>query len=139
LADFVVALLYAVVGRAQRYRKHPRLSRRLFQGKWEQIFWSSFLVVIAAFYLSFAAYFGPWPTLGKRNWFSLPSSLFALWLGCFNRPAIAFGYVLHGLWDIAHGLFGSSLLGLPLTEIPVGYGMFCLTFRFHGSWLSHGK
>jgi hypothetical protein len=27
-------------------------------GRWEQIFWASFLFVIAAFYLSFAAYFG---------------------------------------------------------------------------------
>jgi len=37
---------------------------------------------------------------------------------------------MHGLWDIAHSLFGSSLLGLPITEIPLGYGMFCLTFDF---------
>ena len=35
---------------------------------------------------------------------------------------------MHGLWDIAHRLFGSSLFGLPMTEIPLGYGMFCLTF-----------
>jgi hypothetical protein len=32
--------------------------RRIFQGRLEQIFWASFLAVIAAFYLSFAAYFG---------------------------------------------------------------------------------
>jgi hypothetical protein len=32
--------------------------RQIFQGRLEQIFWASFLVVIAAFYLSFAAYFG---------------------------------------------------------------------------------
>jgi hypothetical protein len=31
------------------------------------IFWTSFLVVIAAFYLSFAAYFGPQFMLGKLN------------------------------------------------------------------------
>ena len=46
----------------------------------------------------------------------------------FYRPAIAFGFAMHGLWDIAHSLFGSSLFGLPTTEIPVGYGMLCLTF-----------
>jgi hypothetical protein len=35
---------------------------------------------------------------------------------------------MHGLWDIAHSLFGSSLFGRPMTEIPLGYGMLCLTF-----------
>ena len=48
--------------------------------------------------------------------------------GLYYLPAIAFGFAVHGFWDIAHGLFGSSLFGLPMTEIPLGYGMFCLTF-----------
>jgi hypothetical protein len=43
--------------------------------------------------------------------------------GPFYRPAIAFGFGC-----IAHSLFGSSLFGLPMKKIPLGYGMFCLTF-----------
>ena len=50
--------------------------------------------------------------------------------GLFSRPAIAVGYVLHGLWDLSHSLSGSSLAGLSLTDIPLGYGIFCLTYDF---------
>ena len=28
----------------------------------------------------------------------------------------------------ADGFFDSALFGLPMTEIPLGYGMFCFTF-----------
>jgi hypothetical protein len=88
VGGFVVGMLYAVIGVLSAIGSIV-VFRRIFQGRWEQIFWSSFLVAIAA---------------------------------------IAFGFAMHGLWDIAHSLFGSSLFGLPTTEIPVGYGMLCLTF-----------
>jgi hypothetical protein len=104
--------------------------RRVFQGRWEQIFWSSFLVVIAAFYLSFAAYFGALGDAWRTELFFVVLILGCAVGGLFYRPAIAFGYAMHGLWDLAHSLFGSSVLGLPITEIPLGYGMFCLTFDF---------
>ena len=47
-----------------------------------------------------------------------------------HRFAIAVGYVMHGLWDLSHCLSGSSLAGLSLTEIPLGYGIFCSTYDF---------
>jgi hypothetical protein len=50
--------------------------------------------------------------------------------GLFFRPAIAVGYVMHGLWDLSHSLSGSSLAGLSMTEIPLGYGIFCATYDF---------
>src|SRR5262245_9486304 len=50
--------------------------------------------------------------------------------GLFFRPAIAVGYVIHGLWDLSHCLFGSSLAGLSMTEIPFGYALFCSTYDF---------
>jgi hypothetical protein len=57
IGGLVVALLYVVIGLLGAIGSIV-VFRRIFQGRWEQIFWASFLVVIAAFYLSFAAYFG---------------------------------------------------------------------------------
>jgi hypothetical protein len=129
VGGFVVALLYAGIGLLSAIGSIV-IFRRVFRGRWEQIAWSSFLVVIAAFYLGFAAYFGvsadTWQTELVFAAFILACAV----AGLSYRPAIAFGYVIHGLWDIAHSLYGSSLLGLPITEIPLGYGMFCLTFDF---------
>src|SRR5215468_585291 len=56
IGGLVVALLYAVIGLLSAIGSIV-VFRRIFHGRWEQIFWTSFLVVIAAFYLSFAAYF----------------------------------------------------------------------------------
>lgn len=57
IGGLVVAMLYVVIGLLGAIRS-ILIFPRIFQGRWEQIFWASFLVVIAAFYLSFAAYFG---------------------------------------------------------------------------------
>src|SRR5947209_2638857 len=56
IGGLVVALLYVVIGLLSAIGS-ILIFRRIFQGRWEQIFWTSFLFVIAAFYLSFAAYF----------------------------------------------------------------------------------
>jgi hypothetical protein len=56
IGGIVVALLYAVIGLLGAVGS-ILVVRRMFQGRWEQIFWALFLAVIAAFYLSFAAYF----------------------------------------------------------------------------------
>jgi hypothetical protein len=129
VGGLVIALLYAVIGLLSAIGS-IFIFRRMFRGRWEQFFWTSFLVVIAAFYLAFAAYFGvsshAWETEGVGV---------AVFLACavgglFSRPAIAVGYVLHGLWDLSHSLYGSSLAGLSLTDIPLGYGLFCLAYDF---------
>src|SRR5918995_5544802 len=57
IGGLVMALLYVVIGLLSAIGS-ILIFRRIFQGRWEQIFCTSFLVVIAAFYLSFAAYFG---------------------------------------------------------------------------------
>ena len=57
IGGLIVALLYVVIGLLSAIGS-ILIFRRIFQGRWEQIFWASFLIVIAAFYLSFAAYFG---------------------------------------------------------------------------------
>lgn len=127
VGGLVVALLYAVIGLLGATGSIV-IFRRLFRGRWEQIFWASFLAAIAAFYLSFAAYFS-----ASSDAWQTETIAVAVFLGCavaglFARPAIAAGYALHGLWDLSHSLSGSSLGGLQLTEIPLAYGIFCLTY-----------
>jgi hypothetical protein len=56
IGGLVVALLYVVIGLLGAIGSIV-VVRRMFRGRWEQIFWTLFLFVIAAFYLSFAAYF----------------------------------------------------------------------------------
>ena len=129
IGGLVVTLLYVVIGLLSAIGS-ILIFRRIFQGRWEQIFWSSFLVVIAAFYLSFAAYFGASTHAWQTELVGVAVFLVCAAVGLFFRPAIAVGYVMHGLWDLSHSLFGSSLAGLSLTEIPLGYDIFCLTFDF---------
>jgi len=93
--------------------------RRIFQGRWEQVFWASWLAVIAAFYLSFAAYFEASTHAWQTEVIAVVIFLVcALWL-CHT-----------GLWDLFHCLFGSSLAGQSITEIPLGYALLCSTYDF---------
>jgi hypothetical protein len=86
--------------------------------------------VIAAFYLSFAAYFGASPHAWQTEVVGVAVFLVCAVCGLFFRAAIAVGYVVHGLWDLSHSLSGSSLAGLSITDIPLGYGIFCATYDF---------
>jgi hypothetical protein len=129
VGGLVVALLYAVVGVLGAIGS-ILVFRQIFQGRWEQIFWASFLVVIAAFYLSFAAYFGASTHAWQTEIIGVAVFLVCAVVGLFSRPAIAAGYVMHGLWDLSHCLSGSSLAGLSITETPLGYGIFCSTYDF---------
>ena len=129
IGGLVVALLYLVIGLLSAIGT-ILIVRRIFQGRWEQIFWASFLAVIAAFYLSFAAYFGASPHAWQTEVVGVAVFLVCAVCGLFFRPAIAVGYVMHGLWDLSHSLSGSSLAGLSITDIPLGYGIFCATYDF---------
>jgi hypothetical protein len=129
IGGLVVVLLYLVIGLLSAIGT-ILIVRRIFQGRWEQIFWASFLVVIAAFYLSFAAYFGASPHAWQTEVVGVAVFLVCAVCGLFFRPAIAVGYVMHGLWDLSHSLSGSSLAGLSITDIPLGYGIFCASYDF---------
>src|SRR5215469_10554830 len=129
VGGLVVAMLYAVIGVLGAVGS-ILVFRRIFQGRWEQIFWALFLLVIAAFYLSFAAYFGASTHAWQTEIGGVAVFLVFAVGGLFSRFAIAVGYVMHGLWDLSHCLSGSSLAGLSMTEIPLGYGIFCSTFDF---------
>ena len=129
LGGLVIFLLYLVIGLLSAIGS-ILVFRRIFQGRWEQIFWALFLVVIAAFYLSFAAYFEASTHAWQTEVIAVAVFVACAVAGVFFRPAIAVGYVMHGLWDLSHCLSGSSLSGLPITEIPLGYGIFCSTYDF---------
>lgn len=129
IGGLVVALLYMVIGLLGAIGSILIL-RRIFQGRWEQVFWASFLVVIAAFYLSFAAYFNVSTDAWQTEVVVVAAFVVCAVVGLSFRPAIAVGYVMHGLWDLSHSLSGTSLGGLSMTEIPLGYGLFCSTYDF---------
>jgi len=129
IGGLVVALLYFVVGLLSAIGS-IFVFRRMFQGRWEQIFWACFLVVIAGFYLSFAAYFAASAHAWRTELIGVAIFLVCALCGLFSRSALAVGYVMHGLWDLSHSLSGSSVAGVSLTDIPLGYGIFCATFDF---------
>src|SRR5215470_3390123 len=129
IGGLVVALLYVVIGLLSAIGSIA-VFRRIFQGRWEQVFWACFLVVIAAFYLSFAAYFEASTHAWQTEIVGVAVFLVFAVGGLFSRSAIAVGYVMHGLWDVSHCLSGSSLAGLSMTETPLGYGIFCASFDF---------
>ena len=123
----VIALLYAVIGLLGASGSIV-IFRRVFRGRWEQMFWAAFLVVIAAFYLSFAAYYQAPAHAWRTELVGVAVFLACALVGLFFRPAIALGYVVHGVWDLSHSLSGSSLAGLSITPIPLGYGIFCSVY-----------
>lgn len=127
IGGLVVALLYVVIGLLAAIGS-IFIFRRVFQGRWEQVFWAVFLVVIAAFYLSFAAYFDMSTHAWRTEVVVVAAFFVCAVVGLFVRSAVAVGYVMHGLWDLSHSLSGSSFAGLSITEIPVGYGLFCATY-----------
>ena len=129
VGGLIIALLYVVVGLLGALGS-ILVFRQMFQGRLEQIFWTSFLVMIAAFYLSFAAYFGAANHAWQTEIAGVGVFLVFAVGGLFSRSTIATGYVMHGLWDLSHCLSGSSLAGLSMTDIPLGYGIFCSTYDF---------
>jgi len=129
VGGLIIAILYVVVGLLGAIGS-ILVFRQIFQGRWEQIFWTSFLLVIAAFYLSFAAYFGASSHAWQTEIAGVAIFLSFAVGGLLSRSAIAIGYVMHGLWDLSHCLSGSSLAGFSMTDIPLGYGIFCSTYDF---------
>jgi hypothetical protein len=127
IGGLIIALLYGVVGFLGAIGS-ILIFRRMFTGRWEQIFWASFLVVIAGFYLSFAAYFEVSTDAWHTELVGVALFLICAVAGLFSRPILATGYVLHGLWDLVHGLAGTSLGSQSLTQIPLGYDIFCGTY-----------
>ena len=128
----VIVVLYAVVG-LMAATGAISFARKIFSPKGEQIFYAMFLIVIAAFYLAFTAYFGVATAWRLETGAVVAFAALGL-LGARLPFALIFGYPLHGLWDLLHELqaHGACSAFEPgqLTPIPLAYGVFCAAFDF---------
>jgi uncharacterized protein DUF6010 len=132
LGFVVIVILYAVIG-LMAAAGTIFIARKILAPKAEQIFYAMFLIMIAGFYLAFAAYFGV--TTAWRLETAVVLAFVALALPGARLPFfLIIGYSLHGLWDLlheleAHGAYSAFQPG-ELTLIPLAYGVFCAAFDF---------
>ncbi len=132
LGFVVIVTLYAVIGLLAAAGAIC-ISRKILAPKAEQIFYAMFLIMVAAFYLAFAAYFRV--ATAWRLESAVVVAFVALSLLGIRLPfALIVGYSLHGLWDLmhelqAHGAYTAFEPG-RLTAIPLAYGVFCAAFDF---------
>jgi hypothetical protein len=130
LGFVVIVILYAAIG-LMAAAGTISIGRKIFARKAEQIFYAMFLIMVAAFYLAFAAYVG-----STTSW-SLETAVVVAFVVIGLRGArlpfvLIAGYILHGLWDLlhelqAHGVYSGFEPG-QLTAIPLAYGVFCAAF-----------
>jgi hypothetical protein len=126
----VIVVLYATIGLLAAAGTIS-ITRKIFGPRAEQVFYGLFLVIIAAFYLAFVAYFGNTAVWRAET---VAVVVFAL-IGLFGvrlPVALVIGYALHGAWDLVHelqaqGAISAYYLG-QLTAVPLAYGVFCAAF-----------
>ena len=130
LGFLVIVVLYATIGLLAATGAIS-ITRKIFGPKAEQVFYGLFLVIIAAFYLAFVAYFGNAAAWRAET---VAVVLFALidLFGVRLPTALVIGYALHGAWDLVHelqaqGAVSAYYLG-RLTAVPLAYGVFCAAF-----------
>ena len=132
LGFVVILILYAVIGLIAAAGAII-IARKMLPLRKEQIFYAMFLIMIAAFYLAFAAYFGMATAWRLETAVVVAFAAIGL-LGVRLPFALIVGYSLHGLWDLlhelqAHGVYSAFQPG-RLTAIPLAYGVFCAAFDF---------
>jgi hypothetical protein len=133
LGFVVIVILYASIG-LMAAAGATSIARKVFAPRAEQIFYALFLIMIAAFYLAFVAYFKV-PTAWRLESVVVVAFVVIGLLGMRLPFALIVGYSLHGLWDLlhelqAHGAYSAFEPG-RLTAIPLAYGIFCLAFDFY--------
>ena len=130
LGFVVILILYAVIG-LMAATGCIFIVRKILAPKAEQIFYAMFLIMIAAFYLAFAAYFGVATAWRLETVIVLAFVAIAL-PGARLPFVLIVGYSLHAVWDLlhelqAHGAYSAFEPG-QLTPIPLAYGIFCAAF-----------
>ncbi len=130
LGFVVIMILYAVIGLMAATGTISTV-RKFLGPRAEQVFYGMFLIVIAAFYLAFAAYFG----IAKALRPEMAAVVIFAMMGLFGARlpiALIVGYPLHGLWDLLHELLAQGAFSAfepgRLTSIPLAYGVFCAVF-----------
>ncbi len=104
------------------------IARRVFLGWYGRIYWAGMLIAIAALYMGFAAWFQASPEAWTTELIGIAVFVTVAAVGAFSAPSLALGYLMHGLWDVAHSLYGTTILGHVASDIPLGYDMFCLGY-----------
>ena len=132
LGFVVIVILYAAIG-LMAAAGTIFIARKILTPKAEQIFYAAFLILIAAFYLAFTAYFGV-ATAWQVETAAVVAFVAIALLGARLPFALIVGYALHGVWDLlhelqAHGAYSAFGPG-QLTAIPLAYGVFCAAFDF---------
>ena len=132
LGFVVIVILYAMIG-LMAAAGAMCIARKILAPKVEQVLYAMFLIMIATFYLAFAAYFGAATAWRLETAVVMAFVVIGL-LGVRLPFALIVGYPLHGLWDLlhelqAHGAYSAFEPG-KLTAIPLAYGVFCLAFDF---------
>jgi len=130
LGFIVIVILYATVG-VMAAAGTFLVTQKILGPKAEQIFFGGFLVMIAAFYLAFLAYFGvatAWRTEGVAVLLFTVVGL----VGARLPMILIVGYPLHGLWDLLHelqqhGAYSAFDSG-QITTVPLAYGVFCAVY-----------
>ena len=144
LGFLVIVVLYATIGLLAAAGAIS-ITRKIGP-KAEQVLYGLFLVIIAALYLAFVAYFGK-----ATAWrMETAAVVFFALVGLFGvrlPMALVIGYALHGAWDLVHelqaqGAISTYYLG-QLTAVPLAYGVFCAAldvciaayaFKRHDEW-----
>ena len=107
------------------------ISRARFLPRVEHIFFALLLVLIAAMYLAFVAYFGDDSTLRPEAWAVAVFAALGL-LGLRWPALLVLGYALHGGWDLAHEicvhLGAGGPRARPHTAIPRADGGICAAY-----------
>ena len=121
LGFVVIVILYAVIG-LMAAAGAISIARKFLTPKAEQIFYAMFLIMIAASYLAFAAYFGV--VTAWRLETTVVVAFVAIGLLGARLPfALIVGYPLHGLWDLLHELQAHGACSAfgpgQLTAIPL--------------------
>jgi hypothetical protein len=133
MALVAILSLYLVIGVVAAIGS-VTISRSRFSPRVEHIFFALLLVLIAAMYLAFVAYFGDYSTLRLE---AAAVAVFAVLglLGLRFPALLVLGYALHGGWDLAHETLvhlGAGTGGAqPLTDIPLAYGVFCAAYDWY--------
>ena len=142
LGFVVIVILYATVG-LMAAAGAILIARKVLTPKAEQTFYALFLIMIAAFYLAFAAYFGASPAAWRTET-TVVLAFVVIGLAGTRLPlALMAGYFLHGVWDLlhefeAHGGHSAFEPG-QLTAIPLAYGIFCMAFDFAMAAYFYGR
>ena len=138
----VIVILYLVIG-IMAARGTIGIFRKILAPKSEQIFYAIFLILVAAFYLAFAAYFEAASAAWRLETAAVLAFIAMAVLGMRLSFALIVGFTLHGLWDLlhelqAHGAYSAFEPG-QLTAIPLAYGVFCAAFDFYIAAYFYGR